>query len=53
MRQKNHYAYGAGLLVSEVAHLKVRDIDSERMLLRLIERKCSKASRYCIDVTNV
>lgn len=28
-------AYGSGLRVSEVAHLKVRDIDSERMLLRV------------------
>ena len=28
-------AYGAGLRVAEVAHLKVRDIDSERMLIRL------------------
>lgn len=27
--------YGAGLRRSEVAHLKVRDIDSERMLLRV------------------
>ena len=27
-------AYGAGLLVSEVAHLKVDDIDSTRMLIR-------------------
>ncbi|PRX10255.1 UNVERIFIED_ORG: phage integrase family protein [Martelella mediterranea] len=36
-------AYGAGLRVSEVAHLKVRDIDSERMLLR-VER--GKGGRY-------
>ena len=28
-------AYGAGLRVAEVAALKVRDIDSERMLLRI------------------
>jgi site-specific recombinase XerD len=28
-------AYGAGLRVAEVAHLKVADIDSERMLLRV------------------
>src|SRR4029077_5900623 len=27
--------YGAGLRRSEVAHLKVRDIDSQRMLLRV------------------
>ena len=36
-------AYGAGLRVSEVAALKVRDIDSKRMLLR-IER--GKGGRY-------
>lgn len=28
-------AYGAGLRVSEVAHLKVADTDSERMLIRV------------------
>lgn len=28
-------AYGAGLRVAEVAHLKVSDIDSERMLIRV------------------
>lgn len=28
-------AYGAGLRVSEVAHLKVDDIDSQRMLIRV------------------
>jgi integrase/recombinase XerD len=36
-------AYGAGLRVGEVAMLKVRDIDSERMLLR-VER--GKGGRY-------
>ncbi len=36
-------AYGAGLRVAEVAALKVRDIDSERMLLR-IER--GKGGQY-------
>ena len=36
-------AYGAGLRVSEVAMLKVTDVDSERMLLR-IER--GKGGRY-------
>lgn len=36
-------AYGAGLRVSEVAHLKISDIDSERMLLR-VER--GKGGRY-------
>lgn len=36
-------AYGAGLRVAEVSMLKVRDIDSERMLLR-VER--GKGGRY-------
>ncbi len=36
-------AYGAGLRASEIAALKVRDIDSERMLLR-VER--GKGRRY-------
>lgn len=31
--------YGAGLRRSEVAHLKVRDIDSQRMLLRIDQGK--------------
>ena len=36
-------AYGAGLRVAEVAALKVGDIDSERMLIR-VER--GKGGRY-------
>lgn len=32
-------AYGAGLRVSKVAHLKVDDIDSERMLIRVEQGK--------------
>ena len=36
-------AYGAGLCVAEVAHLKVADIDSKRMLLR-VER--GKGGQY-------
>jgi site-specific recombinase XerD len=35
-------AYGAGLRVSEVVGLRVNDIDSERMLLRVIEGKGGK-----------
>ena len=34
--------YGAGLRRSEVAHLKVRDIDSQRMLLRVDQGKGSR-----------
>jgi integrase/recombinase XerD len=36
-------AYGAGLHASEVTKLKVRDIDSERMLLRV---ECGKGGRH-------
>ena len=40
-------AYGAGLRVSEVVALKVGDIDSERMLLR-IERGKGRKDRYAM-----
>jgi len=40
-------AYGAGLRVSEVAALKVSDIDSERMLLRIEQGKGHK-DRYAM-----
>ncbi|MER9328513.1 tyrosine-type recombinase/integrase [Mesorhizobium sp. M0488] len=36
-------AYGAGLRVAEVSMLKVADVDSERMLLRV---HCGKGGRY-------
>jgi len=35
-------AYGAGLRASEVAHLKVNDIDSERMVIHVEQGKGSK-----------
>jgi site-specific recombinase XerD len=40
-------AYGAGLRVSEVASLKVHDIDSERMMLR-VEQGKGRKDRYAM-----
>src|SRR5262249_59369055 len=40
-------AYGAGLRVSEVVALKVGDIDSERMLLR-VERGKGRKNRHAM-----
>jgi integrase/recombinase XerD len=40
-------AYGAGLRVSEVVALKVGDIDSERMLLRVEQGKGRKTATPC------
>ena len=40
-------AYGAGLRASEVVHLKVSDIDSERMVLR-VEQGKGKKDRYAM-----
>jgi site-specific recombinase XerD len=34
-------SYGAGLRVAEVCHLKVRDIDSDRMLIHVDDPTCS------------
>ena len=41
-------AYGAGLRTNEVVHLKVSDIDSDRMVLRVDEGKGDK-DRYAIQ----
>lgn len=40
-------AYGAGLRVSEVVRLKVADIDSQRMLIRVVQGK-GKKDRYAM-----
>jgi integrase/recombinase XerD len=40
-------AYGAGLRASEVVHLKVTDIDSERMILRVVQGK-GQRDRYAM-----
>jgi site-specific recombinase XerD len=40
-------AYGAGLRASEVVHLKITDIDSQRMVLRVEQGKGSK-DRYAL-----
>lgn len=40
-------AYGAGLRASEVVHLKIADIDSERMVLR-IEQGKGRRDRYAM-----
>ncbi len=40
-------AYGAGLRVSEVTHLKIGDIDSERMIIRVQQGK-GRRDRYAM-----
>ncbi len=40
-------AYGAGLRASEVVHLKVADIDSERMIVRVVQGK-GRRDRYAM-----
>jgi len=45
-------AYGAGLRASEVVHLKVNDIDSKRMVLR-VEQGKGKKDRYAMLSPNL
>jgi site-specific recombinase XerD len=40
-------AYGTGLRASEVVHLKVTDIDSERMIVRVVQGK-GRRDRYAM-----
>jgi len=44
-------AYGAGLRASEVTHLKVTDIDSQRMVLRIEQGKGSKDRNAMLSPT--
>lgn len=44
-------AYGAGLRASEVVHLKVSDIDSDRMLIRVEQGKGSKDRHAMLSPT--
>jgi site-specific recombinase XerD len=44
-------AYGAGLRASEVTHLKVTDIDSQRMILRVEQGKGSKDRNAMLSPT--
>jgi integrase len=44
---RSRHAYGAGLRVSEVVALKVLDVDSERMLLR-IEQGNGRKDRFAM-----
>jgi len=40
-------AYGAGLRASEVVHLKIADVDSERMIVRVVQGK-GRRDRYAM-----
>ncbi|MEG8015916.1 tyrosine-type recombinase/integrase [Sphingomonas sp. 22R3R2A-7] len=44
-------AHGAGLRMSEVAHLKADDIDSKRMLIRIEEVKCQRRPRVATPLS--
>ena len=44
-------AYGAGLRASEVCHLKINDIDSERMIIRIEQGKGSRDRQAMLSPT--
>ena len=44
-------AYGAGLRVSEVVALKISDIDSQRMLIRIEQGKVRKDRYVMLSVS--
>jgi site-specific recombinase XerD len=49
---KQRVTYSAGLRVSELVHLKIRDIDSERMMIR-VEQGKGRKDRYTILSQNL
>jgi site-specific recombinase XerD len=46
-------AYGAGLRVAEVVSLKISDIDSTRMVIRVEQGKGRKAARIRVEPPGV
>jgi site-specific recombinase XerD len=44
-------AYGAGLSVSEIAHLKIDDIDISRTLIRIEQGKGSRDRNAMLSLT--